>query len=118
MKVYEAVANALRECGGGHLFGLMGDGNLRFIDYWVRSLEMPYFGSRHESAAVAMADGFTRISDTFAVATTTQGPGLTNALTALVESVHVELGKRIEDPAFSLTRNNRDQFGNGQACLG
>lgn len=84
MKVYEAIANALRECGGGHLFGLMGDGNLRFINYSVHSLEMPYFGSRHESAAIAMADGFTRVSDTFAVATTTQGPGLTNALTALI----------------------------------
>ena len=84
MKVYEAIANALKECGGGHMFGLMGDGNLRFINYWVHGLEMPYFGSRHESAAIAMADGYTRISDTFAVATTTQGPGLTNALTALI----------------------------------
>jgi thiamine pyrophosphate-dependent acetolactate synthase large subunit-like protein len=84
MKVYEAIANALRECGGRHLFGLMGDGNLRFINYWVHGLEMPYVGSRHESAAIAMADGFTRVADTFAVATTTQGPGLTNALTALI----------------------------------
>lgn len=84
MKVYEAIGNALKECGGGHMFGLMGDGNLRFINYWVHGLEMPYFGSRHESAAIAMADGYTRISGTFAVATTTQGPGLTNALTALI----------------------------------
>jgi thiamine pyrophosphate-dependent acetolactate synthase large subunit-like protein len=84
MKVYEAICNALRESGAGHMFGLMGDGNLRFINYWVNGLEMPYYGSRHESAGIAMADGFTRISDTFAVATTTQGPGMTNALTALV----------------------------------
>ncbi len=84
MKVYEAVGNALKECGAGHMFGLMGDGNLRFINYWAHGLEMPYFGSRHESAAIAMADGYTRISNTFAVATTTQGPGLTNALTALI----------------------------------
>lgn len=84
MKVYEAVANALKECGARHMFGLMGDGNLRFLNYWVHGLGMPYQGSRHESAGVAMADGFTRVSDTFAVATTTQGPGLTNALTALV----------------------------------
>ncbi|MGI9622849.1 MAG: thiamine pyrophosphate-binding protein [Acidimicrobiales bacterium] len=84
MKVNEAVANALKECGAGHMFGLMGDGNLRFINYWVHDLEMPYYGSRHESAGIAMADGFTRVSDAFAVATTTQGPGLTNALTALI----------------------------------
>jgi acetolactate synthase-1/2/3 large subunit len=84
MKVYEAIANALKECGGGHLFGLMGDGNLRFINYWVHGLDMAYHGARHESAGIAMADGYTRVAGTFAVATTTQGPGLTNALTALV----------------------------------
>lgn len=84
MKIYEAIANALKECGGSHMFGLMGDGNLRFINYWVNGLDMPYHGSRHESAGIAMADGYTRVAGTFAVATTTQGPGLTNALTALV----------------------------------
>lgn len=84
MKIYEAIGNALKEAGAGHMFGLMGDGNLRFINSWVHGLEMPYLGSRHESAAIAMADGYTRISDGFAVATTTQGPGLTNALTALI----------------------------------
>ena len=56
MKVYEAVANALKECGAGHMFGLMGDGNLRFINAWVHGLGMPYVGSRHESAAIAMAE--------------------------------------------------------------
>ena len=30
MKIYEAIATALKECGAGHLFGLMGDGNLRW----------------------------------------------------------------------------------------
>lgn len=84
MKIYAAIANALKECGAGHMFGLMGDGNLRFINYWVNDLGMPYQGGRHESAGIAMADGYTRVADTFAVATTTQGPGLTNALTALV----------------------------------
>jgi len=84
MKVYEAVANALKECGGTHMFGLMGDGNLRFINYWLHDLEGSYQGARHEAAGIAAADGFTRISGTFGIATTTQGPGVTNAMTALV----------------------------------
>lgn len=84
MKVYEAVANALKECGGQNAFGLMGDGNLRFLNYWVHGLEQSYFGTRHESAAIAMADGYARVSGEIGIATTTQGPGLTNAMTALV----------------------------------
>lgn len=84
MKVYEAVANALKECGGRNAFGLMGDGNLRFLNYWVHELGLGYFGSRHESAGIAMADGYVRVSGEIGVATTTQGPGLTNAITALV----------------------------------
>lgn len=84
MKVYEAVANALRECGGRNMFGLMGDGNLRFINYWVHELGQGYYGSRHESPGIAMADGYARVSGEIGLATTTQGPGLTNAVTALV----------------------------------
>ncbi len=84
MKVYEAVANALKECGARNVFGLMGDGNLRFLNYWVHELDGGYYGSRHESPGIAMADGYFRISGEIGVATTTQGPGLTNAITALV----------------------------------
>ncbi|MHB1138240.1 MAG: thiamine pyrophosphate-binding protein [Microthrixaceae bacterium] len=84
MKVYEAIANALKECGARNAFGLMGDGNLRFLDYWVHELDQGYFGSRHEGPGIAMADGYARVSGEVSVATTTQGPGLTNAITALV----------------------------------
>jgi len=84
MKVYEAIANALKECGARNAFGLMGDGNLRFLNYWVHELEQGYYGSRHESPGIAMADGYARVSGEISVATTTQGPGLTNAITALV----------------------------------
>jgi len=84
VKVYEAVANALKECGAQDAFGLMGDGNLRFLSYWVHELEQGYYGSRHEGPGIAMADGCTRVSGRIGVATTTQGPGLTNAITALV----------------------------------
>lgn len=84
MKIYEAVAHALQEENVSTIFGLMGDGNLRLLTYWSDDLGQPYYGTRHESAAVAMADGFARVSGDVGVCTTTQGPGVTNTLTALV----------------------------------
>jgi thiamine pyrophosphate-dependent acetolactate synthase large subunit-like protein len=84
VKIYEAVGHALQEEGVSTVFGLMGDGNLRLLTYWSESLAQRYFGTRHESAAVAMADGYARVSGEVGVCTTTQGPGVTNTLTALV----------------------------------
>jgi acetolactate synthase-1/2/3 large subunit len=84
LKIYEAMAHALQEEGIDTIFGLMGDGNLRFLTYWATELEQGYYGTRHESAAVAMADGYARVSGKVGVATVTQGPGVTNTLTALV----------------------------------
>jgi thiamine pyrophosphate-dependent acetolactate synthase large subunit-like protein len=84
LKIFEAVAHAVQGEGVSTMFGLMGDGNLRLLTYWGTNLEMPYYGARHESAAVAMADGFARVSGEVGVCTVTQGPGVTNTLTALV----------------------------------
>jgi acetolactate synthase I/II/III large subunit len=84
MKVFEAVANALAEQSVPQIFGLMGDGNLKFLTYWTSELGLGYYGTRHESAAIAMADGYSRVTGRTGVCTVTQGPGLTNALTALV----------------------------------
>ena len=80
--VREAIAEALRAEGVEVLFALMGDGNLELIcdmaDLGVRVV----FG-RHEQGVVAMADGYARFTGHQAVATVTQGPGLTNAATSL-----------------------------------
>ena len=84
MKIYEAIAHALQEEEVSTVFGLMGDGNLRLLTYWSDDLGQRYYGTRHESAAVAMADGYARVSGEVGVCTTTQGPGVTNTLTALV----------------------------------
>lgn len=84
MKIYEAIAHALQEEQVSTVFGLMGDGNLRLLTYWSHNLEQRYYGTRHESAAVAMADGYARVSGDVGVCTTTQGPGVTNTLTALI----------------------------------
>jgi thiamine pyrophosphate-dependent acetolactate synthase large subunit-like protein len=84
MKVFEAIANALNELSVSEIFGLMGDGNLKFLTCWTSEMEMGYHGTRHESAAVGMADGYFRASGKVGVCTVTQGPGVANTLTALI----------------------------------
>jgi acetolactate synthase-1/2/3 large subunit len=84
VKVFEAVANALSNEDVSEVFGLMGDGNMKLLAYWTSEMEMSYHGTRHESAAIAMADGYFRATGRVGVCTVTQGPGVTNALTALI----------------------------------
>ncbi len=84
MKVFEAIANALNEASVSEIFGLMGDGNLKLLTYWTSEMEKSYHGTRHESAAISMADGYFRATGEVGVCTVTQGPGVTNSLTALI----------------------------------
>ncbi len=86
MKAFEAVADALVAAQVDVVFGLMGDGNLRLIPHLTHEVGMRVVGARHESAALAMADGYARTSGKVGICTVTQGPGLTNTLTALVSA--------------------------------
>lgn len=84
MKVYEAMAQAFADEGTEHLFSLMGDANM----YWMSTLlaldGVENVHARHENAAVAMADGYARSTGKVGVATVTSGPGLAQAMTAVV----------------------------------
>lgn len=84
MKVYEAMAQAFADEGTEHLFSLMGDANM----YWMSTLlalgNVENVHARHENAAVAMADGYARSTGKVGVATVTSGPGLAQAMTAVV----------------------------------
>lgn len=83
MKVYEAVAHACRHAGTDVAFGLVGDGNVKFVHHWTHACAGRYLAARHEAGAVSMAAGYARASGRVGLATVTQGPGVTNALTAL-----------------------------------
>ena len=87
MRVYEAVSESLHRLGADTVFGLVGSGNFRLIDHLTRQCGVAYHGARHEAAAVAMADGYARVSGKLGVCTVHQGPGVTNTLTALTEAV-------------------------------
>ncbi|TXQ41677.1 thiamine pyrophosphate-binding protein, partial [Escherichia coli] len=90
--VSAAIATEL-ELHASHVFALMGNGNAWFLDAVVRRGAMQVTTVRHEAATVAAADAWFRASGTLAVATTTYGPGYTNALTPLAEAAmaHVPL---------------------------
>lgn len=86
MKAWEAVAAALVAEGVTEVFGVMGDGNLKLIPHITSTHGVRMVAARHESAALAMADGYARTSGRVGVCSVTQGPGLTNTLTALISA--------------------------------
>jgi thiamine pyrophosphate-dependent acetolactate synthase large subunit-like protein len=82
----QRLAQTLRDSGVEAVFGLIGGGNFLFATHVVDA-GARFVAARHEAGALAMADGWARVTGRVGVATVTQGPGLTNALTALVEAV-------------------------------
>lgn len=85
-KLYDIIAATVADLHDGPVFGLMGDANLKFLTAMKHTHGLDYYGSRHETGAVAMADAWARVTGRVGVCSVTQGPGLTNALTGLVES--------------------------------
>jgi thiamine pyrophosphate-dependent acetolactate synthase large subunit-like protein len=84
MRVYEAVDTTLKTLGVDTVFGVMGDGNMRFVTHMTQECGITYYAARHESAAVGMADAYARVIGKVGVGTVTQGPGLTNTPTPWV----------------------------------
>ncbi|MEU4658789.1 thiamine pyrophosphate-dependent enzyme [Streptomyces sp. NPDC023723] len=77
------VAEAVARHGCSTVFGLMGDGNMAlFLALDTAGVEVVEV--RHESAAVAMAEGYAWSSGGVGVCSVTHGPGLTHVATSLV----------------------------------
>ncbi|HZA20068.1 MAG TPA: thiamine pyrophosphate-binding protein, partial [Actinomycetota bacterium] len=114
MNVSEAVAAALSEFGVTHAFGLIGSGNFAVTNA-LAARGVNFVAARHESAAVSMADAYARVTRQIGVATVHQGPGLTNALTALTEAAKARtplLVLAADVPTAALRSNFRiDQAG-------
>jgi acetolactate synthase I/II/III large subunit len=84
MKVLEALASAIAAEGIDHVFTVMGDANQDFLVELCEKHGVQYVHAHHETSAVGMADGYARFSGKIGLASTTQGPGYTNATTSLV----------------------------------
>ena len=79
----EVLAEAVRRQGCTHVFGLMGDGNMHFL-IALQHRGVDVVEVRHESAAVAMAEGYGWSSGGVGICSVTHGPGLTHTATSLV----------------------------------
>src|SRR5258706_672808 len=87
MLVNEAIAAAVASADVDMMFGLIGDSNLFMVNAFVEQFGGRYVSAVHEASAVMMAHGYASRAGRLGVATVTQGPGLTNTATALVEAV-------------------------------
>jgi acetolactate synthase-1/2/3 large subunit len=86
MKVLEALASAIAAEGIDHVFAVMGDANQDIIVELCEKHGLTYVHAHHEGSAVAMADGYSRLTGKIGLCTTTQGPGYANATHSLVHT--------------------------------
>jgi acetolactate synthase I/II/III large subunit len=84
MRVSAMIAGAFRDEGVREVFGLLGNGNIEFVAHFMDLPDCHYRAVRHESAAVAAAEGYARVTGSVGVSTCTMGPGLTHAATSLM----------------------------------
>ncbi|MBN2437856.1 MAG: thiamine pyrophosphate-binding protein [Deltaproteobacteria bacterium] len=76
------VADALIARGVDYIFSLSG-GHITPIYQFLENSKITIFDTRHEQAAVFMAEAWARMNRKPAVAMVTAGPGFTNALTGI-----------------------------------
>jgi thiamine pyrophosphate-dependent acetolactate synthase large subunit-like protein len=78
-----ALVDALLREGVDHVFGIPGTQNLAVIDALRDTPQIRFILTRHEQGAAFMAYGFSRARGCPAVVTATEGPGVTNLVTAI-----------------------------------
>ena len=106
---FESVAAQFHAAGIRRMFGLMGDANLDLVACCVQRHDLRYFAARTEAGAVAMADGYARVTGEIGVATVTCGPGLTNTVTALTTAVRAATPMLLVTGQIPLNAYSRNQ---------
>nr|WP_275585670.1 thiamine pyrophosphate-binding protein [Geodermatophilus sabuli] len=105
---FEAVAELLAELGADVVFSLLGSGNFLLVQRMVSRHGVAHRWARHEAGVVAMADGWARATGRVGVCTLHQGPGLTNAVTALTEAAKAHTPLLVVVGDSSTTGTNLD----------
>ena len=83
----KAVAEALRDEGVDHVFGLIGSAGMELFDALYDEPSIRFIGVRDERTGTHMADGFARASGRAGVVIAGQnGPGATNLVTGLAQA--------------------------------
>jgi thiamine pyrophosphate-dependent acetolactate synthase large subunit-like protein len=85
MNAAEAVGHTLHALGVRDAFGVLGSGNF-VATQALHAAGAAFHHARHEGGAIAMADGYARVSGKVGVCSVHQGPGFTNMLTGLTEA--------------------------------
>jgi acetolactate synthase I/II/III large subunit len=85
MLVSEAIGSTLAGLGVDTVFGVVGSGNFHLTNALIGN-GASYIAARHECGAASMADAWARQTGRTGVVSVHQGPGLTNALTAITEA--------------------------------
>ncbi|WP_258401958.1 thiamine pyrophosphate-binding protein, partial [Micromonospora noduli] len=85
MRVAEVVGRVLYGHGARHVFGVVGSGNFHVTNALVAA-GARFVAAAHEGGAASMADGYARTAGTVGLLSVHQGPGVTNALTGLIEA--------------------------------
>ncbi len=81
----QLAAEALSDRGVDYIFSLSG-GHITPIYQYLERTNITIFDTRHEQAAVFMAEAWGRLNRKPAVAMVTAGPGFTNALTGIASA--------------------------------
>lgn len=77
-----ALVDGLLREGIDHVFGIPGTQNLAILDELRVTPQIRFILTRHEQGAAFMAYGFARAANKPSVVTVTEGPGITNIVTA------------------------------------
>lgn len=87
MRAYQQFAQLTAAAGVRAVFGVMGDGNMHWVATYRDLPGCHWYPAWHEAGAVWMADGWAHASGDLGVATVTMGPGLAQALPAIMTAV-------------------------------
>jgi acetolactate synthase-1/2/3 large subunit len=107
MLVSDAVAAVLADFGVDTVFGVVGSGNFHVTNALI-ARGARFVAARHECGAASMADGWARLSGQPGIVSVHQGPGLTNAVTAITEAAKSRTPMIVlaADVAASAVRSN------------
>ena len=105
MNVAEAVGRSLAAHGVDHVFGVVGSGNFHVTNALIAT-GARFFAAAHEAGAATMADGYARVSGRLPAVSVHQGPGVTNALTGIVEAAKSRTPMVVLAPEATSARSN------------
>jgi thiamine pyrophosphate-dependent acetolactate synthase large subunit-like protein len=105
MKVAEAVGRGLVAGGIDHVFGVVGSGNFHVTNAMIAA-GARFIAAAHEGGAASMADGYARVSGRLTALSVHQGPGVTNALTGIVEAAKSRTPLVVLAPEATNPRSN------------